>query len=61
MPFGLKNATNTFSWTMVDIFKDWINKFLKVFIHDVNIHDPLTMHLACPSKVGRGQLQTQSW
>jgi hypothetical protein len=23
MLFGLKNATSTFSWTMVDIFKDW--------------------------------------
>jgi hypothetical protein len=39
MPFGLKNPTSTFSWTMVDIFKDWIDQFLKIFIHDVNIHD----------------------
>lgn len=29
MPFRLKNATNTFSQTMVDIFKDWIDQFLK--------------------------------
>ncbi len=39
MPFGLKNATNTFSRTMVDIFKDWTDQFLKLFIHDVNIHN----------------------
>jgi hypothetical protein len=25
MPYGLKNATRTFSQTMVDIFKDQIN------------------------------------
>jgi len=38
MPFGLKNATNTFSRTMVNIFKEWINQFVKVFVDDVNIH-----------------------
>jgi hypothetical protein len=37
MPFKLKNATSTFSRTMVDIFKEWINQFVKVFINDVNI------------------------
>jgi hypothetical protein len=25
MPFELKIATSTFSWTMVDIFKEWTN------------------------------------
>jgi hypothetical protein len=25
MPFRLKNATITFSWTMADIFKEWTN------------------------------------
>ncbi len=39
MPFGLKNATTTFSRTMVDIFKKWINQFLKVFVDNVNILD----------------------
>ncbi len=38
MPFGLKNATGTFSKTMAEIFKDWTNQFLKVFVDDVNIH-----------------------
>jgi hypothetical protein len=38
IPFGLKNSTNTFSWTMVDIFKEWTNQFVKVFVDDVNIH-----------------------
>jgi hypothetical protein len=38
MPFGLKNATSTFSRTMADIFKEWTNQFVKVFVDDVNIH-----------------------
>jgi hypothetical protein len=37
MPFGLKNATNTFSWTMVDIFKEWTNQFVKLFVDDIDI------------------------
>jgi hypothetical protein len=38
MPFGLKNAIGTFSKTMAEVFKDWTNQFLKVFVDDVNIH-----------------------
>jgi len=39
MPFGLKNAINIFSQTMAKIFKDWKNKFIKVFVDDGNIHN----------------------
>lgn len=39
MPFGLKNAINIFSQTMAIIFKDWKNKFIKVFVDDGNIHN----------------------
>jgi hypothetical protein len=38
MPFRLKNATRTFSRTKAEVFKDWTNQFLKVFVDDVNIH-----------------------
>jgi hypothetical protein len=38
MPFELKNATRTFSRTMAEIFKDYTNQILKVFVDDVNIH-----------------------
>jgi hypothetical protein len=38
MPFGLKNATSTFSRTMAEVFKDLGSKFLKVFVDDLNIH-----------------------
>jgi hypothetical protein len=39
MLFRLKNATGMFSKTMVEVFKDWTNQFLKVFVDDVNIHN----------------------
>jgi len=38
MPFGLKNVISIFSWTIAKVFKNWNNKFLKVFVDDVNIH-----------------------
>jgi len=38
MPFGLKNATNTFIKTMSTIFKELGDKFLKIFVDDLNIH-----------------------
>jgi hypothetical protein len=39
MPFELKNATSTFTQTMSEVFKDLGNKFLKVFIDDLNVHN----------------------
>jgi len=39
MPFRLKNATGIFSQTMVDVFKDWTDQFLKIFVDDVNVHN----------------------
>jgi hypothetical protein len=38
MPFGMKNATNTLSHIMVDIFKKWTSQFLKVFVDNSDIH-----------------------
>jgi hypothetical protein len=38
MPFGLKNATSTFTRTMSEVFKDLGSKFLKVFVDDLNVH-----------------------
>ncbi len=38
MSFGLKNATSTFTWTMCEVFKDFGEKFLKVFVDDLNVH-----------------------
>jgi hypothetical protein len=38
MPFGLKNVTSTFTRTMFEVFKDLGDKFLKVFVDDLNVH-----------------------
>jgi hypothetical protein len=38
MPFGLKNATNTFTKTMSTIFNELGDKFVKIFVDDLNIH-----------------------
>jgi len=37
MPFGLKNATNTFTMTMLEVFKELGDKLLKVFVDDLNM------------------------
>jgi hypothetical protein len=37
MPFGLKNATSTFTRTMSLVFKELGDKFLKVFVDDLNV------------------------
>jgi len=39
MPFGLNNATNTFSKPMVEVFKKLRDRFLKIFMDDVNVHN----------------------
>jgi len=38
MPFGVKNATSTFTRTMSLIVKELGDKFLKVFVDDLNVH-----------------------
>jgi hypothetical protein len=39
MPFGLKNATNIFTRTMLEVFKDLGSKFMKIFVDDFNVHN----------------------
>jgi hypothetical protein len=34
MPFGLKNAPIMFSWIVIATFKDYIHKFLEVYLDD---------------------------
>ncbi len=38
MPCGLKNAINTFSKVMNEIFRNELDSFVKVFVDDLNIH-----------------------
>ncbi len=39
MPFGLKNLTNAFFQTKIEVLKILNDQFLKVFVYDVNIHN----------------------
>jgi hypothetical protein len=39
MPFGLNNTTNTFTQTMINIFKKWMQQFFKVFVDNLNVHN----------------------
>jgi hypothetical protein len=39
MPFGMKNAINTFSKRMTKMFGPYLDKFLKVFVDHLNIHN----------------------
>lgn len=38
MPFGMKNVTSTFFGTMKEVFGAYMDKFLKVFVNDLNVH-----------------------
>jgi len=39
IPFGLKNVTNTFTRIMLTIFKELGDKFPKIFVDNLNIHN----------------------
>jgi uncharacterized membrane protein YqhA len=39
MPFGFKNATNTFTKILSTFKKKLGDKFLKIFVDDLNIHN----------------------
>ncbi len=39
MPFNLKNAINTFLKTMIEVYEKYMDKILKVFVDDFNIHN----------------------
>jgi hypothetical protein len=38
MPFNMKNATITFSKTMTKVFGSYMDKFIKVFVDDLNVN-----------------------
>jgi hypothetical protein len=39
MPFGMKNATNTFSRIMIEVCRTYFDRFLKMFMDDLNVHN----------------------
>jgi hypothetical protein len=38
MPFGMKNVKNIFFQTMIEVFRAYMDKLLKVFVDDLNVH-----------------------
>jgi beta-glucosidase/6-phospho-beta-glucosidase/beta-galactosidase len=38
MPFGMKNAINILSRMTIEVFGDYIDKFLKMFVDDLNMY-----------------------
>ena len=51
MPFGLCNAPGTFQRVMMIIFKEYLHKFLKIFIDDFCVYSKNEDHLEKPKVV----------
>jgi hypothetical protein len=49
MPFGLCNFPTTFQKVVTKTFKEYLNKFMQLFLDDFNVYGSLKNHL--------GQLQ----
>ena len=45
MPFGLKNAPPTYQRIINQIFKDYLNDFMKLFLDDFSVYNDITTHL----------------
>jgi hypothetical protein len=45
MPFGLRNASSTFTTFMNSIFHDKLNKFIIVYIDDILVFLSLSKHM----------------
>ena len=45
MPFGMKNAPAIFSWVVVVVFKDFIQKSLQVYMDDWTVYGLVRDHL----------------
>ena len=45
MPFGLSNAPSTFQWMTCHVFRDFLRKFLEIFMDDFCIYSTQSEHL----------------
>ena len=45
MPFGLKNAPPTYQRIINQIFKDYLNDFMKLFLDDFSVYNDVATHL----------------
>ena len=45
MPFGLKNAPPTYHRIVNQIFKDYLNDFMKLFLDEFSVYNDVATHL----------------
>ena len=45
MPFGLKNAPPTYQRIVNQIYKDYLNDFMKLFLDDFSVYSDVATHL----------------
>lgn len=46
MSFGLKNVPAIFSWIVIIAFKDYIHRFLEVYMDDWIVYNLLKKHIS---------------
>lgn len=46
MPFGLKNTPVIFSWVVIELFKEFIHKFLEVYFNGCTMFGLVKHHVA---------------
>ena len=47
MPFGLCNAPTTFQRAMMTIFREYLQKFMAIFVDDFIVYSNRDKHLVC--------------
>ncbi len=55
---GMKNATSTLSRTMIEVFRAYLDKFLKVFVDEFELGKTLGTSTLCFIEVKGSQFQT---
>lgn len=46
MPFGMKNQPPTFQRVVSRAFKNYLDKFIKIFLDDFIVHNDIYIHIA---------------
>ena len=51
MPFGLCNAPATFQRAMMEIFDEYLQKFMAIFVDDFTVYSSTAKDLECLEKM----------